>query len=404
MIDAISYVVGEGRHDAATANYLPYGTRTLRFAVTNGMGRPLKLWLRPDNTPADYRQSGLIWGRVDGDRRRVSFMVHWAGGDEIGACVKSAEKDPLKDKTIKVWEVKPVDVDPGETRTVFLNVTHLKGRLWNRMLTLKPYTIDGDQEKVLDGSLKLNLKPPDHGDGPVSRPVRGRWNRSGSRLTFSGAHMADYVSRWWPPSGFNFVPAGELPGRLGLYLRDAMLTLKLDADSRGQGGVKLAEIEDHDWEPGQDVHGLRPCQPELFHFCGGRYYVIRFWFLWLNTGIGQKHEVPDAERIDVLFDLEEERVLYMGTDFHYKETWGRLKGNETAGKAALGLGLESIDDFALASLRSFFGKSKTPDPARLIARQLCEAFTWQTGPLAHVPTLSNISLFRNVTSPDVREG
>lgn len=404
MSNAISYVIEEGRHDSATTKFLPYGTRTLRFAVTNNLGQPMKLWLRPENTPSEYRQTGRIRGRVDGDRLLVTFWVHWAGGDEVGACVKMDEKDPLKDKTVKVWEVKPVPVDPGETRVVFLNVTHLKGKVRDRFLTLRPYTKVGDQEQALDSSLHLKLEVPLAGETPVSRPVRGKWNRSGSRLTFSGDQMADYVSRWWPSAGFTYNPAGDLPGRLGLHLRDDVLILKLDADSQGLGGVKLAEIKDHDWEPEQDVHRLRPCRPELFHFCGQRYYVVRFWFLWLDTGIGEKHEVPDAERIDVLFDLEKKRVLYMGTDFHYKETWGRLGGSETVGEAALGLGLESVGGFALASLRSFFDKSKTPDPPRLIARQLCEAFTWQTGPQAHVPTLTNITIFGNVTSPDVREG
>jgi hypothetical protein len=237
---------------------------------------------------------------------------------------------------------------------------------------------------------------------PVSDPVRAEWNAAGDRLSFAGTQIADYVARWWPPASFAYRPAGDLPERLSVRADADRLSLVLDADAAGRDGTTLAEIKDHDWEPGIDLHRLRPCQPELFHFCGDRYYVARFWFSWLDKAIGPKHEVPDAERLDVLIDLEEARVSYMGTDFHYKETWGRLRPGEQVARAELGLGLSSVDDFTRQSLQAFFGKGREPNPARKIAGQLCEAFTFQTGPQAHVPTLSNITLFRNITSPDVR--
>ena len=404
MEQAISFVIREGQHGTAESIYLPYGTRTLRFAVTNGADKPQKLWLRPNNIPANYRETGLIRGHVDGDATGSDTWVHWAGGDEVGACVKMAEKDPLEDKTVKVWEVKPVDVDPGETRTVFMNVTHLAGEVKPLEMTVNAVTMEQDKEKVLDSSLRLKLALPTANGSAVTDPLKGTWNEAGTRLDFSGSQLANYVPRWWAPEAYAYIDAGDLPGRFKLFMKDEMLVMKLDADSSGNGGTTIAEIKDHDWEPGMEIHRVRPSLPELFHFCGNRYYAIRFWFAWLELNVGAKHEVPDAERIDVLFDLKDERVRYMGTDFHYKETWGRLSRGEKVGKAELGLGLSSVDDFAVASLRSFFVKSKQENPPKVIARQLCEAFTFQTGPQAHVPTLSNVSLFRNITSPDVREG
>ena len=398
MSAGIPFNVENGRHQTAVATYLPFGTRTLRFEVTNKTEAPCLLWLRPQNLPANYPATGLIRGYVDGQTEDRQFWVHWAGGDERGACVKMDEKSPLEDKTLKVWEVKPVAVAAGESCPVFMNVSHLGTTAVAQKLTLQAITLDGTTEKTIDSTLTIDLQLPATSDNKtVTDAVRGTWSEDGTELTFSGTQLPDYVSRWWPPDKLTYRPAPANVSKLRFNMEQDKFTLKLD-------GKTLATIKDNDWEAGQDIHKLRPCQPELFHFCGDRYYVVRFWFIWTDKSMGQKHEVPDAERIDVLFDQQANKVLYMGTDFHYKETWGRLKAGQKSGKIELGLGFSSIDNFTLKILKGFFDKGKVADPARQIARQLCEAFTWQTGPKAHVPMLANISLFGNLTSPDVREG
>jgi hypothetical protein len=395
----IPFVVEEGLHSEATAVYLPYGTRTLRFAVRNQTGRPLKLWLRPDSTPAGYPAS-LIYGCCDEDD---DLWIHWAGGMERGAAVKTKEKSPLEDRSLKVWEVKPVEVAPGESRAVFLNVTHHGGLVRARRLTLRVVTAEGEEERPLDTSLRLRLEPPlSEAGAVVGDPVRGVWDESGGRLVFVGSQLPDYVSRWWLEEEIVYRDAGPLPGLLSLELDNAALTARLDAGRP----VTLATVVDNDWWPGQDVHRLRPTMAELYHFCDRRYYALRLWFLWLDKRIGSTHEVPDAERVDIVFDrlLEPEPVCALGTDFHYQETWGRLRPGQTVGQVQLGVALNSLSAFVATQFGHFLRQSRTANPARSVARQLCGAVSWQTGPQAHVPLLANVNWLRHITSGDVRQG
>lgn len=401
-MESIPFDVKIGHHSSARAVYLPYGTRTLRIAVTNKTDQPQKMWLRPERTPVEFPAT-LVHGYGDNGQ---DLWIHWAGGDEIGACVKTDEKKPLRDRSFKFWEVIPVDVKRGETCPTFVNVTHSTGDVKPHQVTLRAFTMDNGTHKPLDSTLTIQLDAPKVGDRTVSDPVRGVWDSSGVYLNFHGTQLPDYVSRWWSSGQMTYRDAGDLPRRLTLHLKDDQLKLKLDAAPDGSEGTILATVKDHDWEPGQDVHRLRPTIPELFHFCDQRYYVVRLWFLWLDKRIGPKHEVPDAERIDVLFDvnLKPEPVPAMGTDFHYRETWGRLKPGEVLGKVELGLGFSSLDDFARKSLVAWLRKRQVDDPARAVSKQLCSVVKWQKGPQAHVPLLTNVDLMGHVTSGDVRKG
>lgn len=400
MVEELSFAVQEGKHAAASAVYLPYGTRTLRFAVTNATERPLKLWLRPKRTPSTYPDT-LIHGYCDEDD---DFWVHWAGGMEIGAAVRTREKSPLQDRSLKVWEVKPMEVEPGDTHPVFLNVTHRGGSLGRRTLTLRAITERGSLESPLDSTLAVRLELPQAvGGEAVDDPVRGVWSDDGTHLVFKGSQLPDYVSRWWQEEPIIYRPAGEVPDQLGLQLVDGRLTLTLDT---GAGPVTLANVTDNDWRADQQLDLLRPIIPECFHFCDQRYYVVRLWFFWLDKSIGTGHEVPDAERVDILFDryLDPEPVPALGTDFHYQETWGRLRAGHRSGDVRLGVALNSLSSLAATQLSHFLWKSRTANPARVVAEQLCGVVSWQTGPQAHVPLLANVNWLRHITSGDVREG
>lgn len=391
---------------AQSALYLPHGTRTLRLSVTNHTDQPRKLWLQPVRTPGDY-PTHLIHGHGDEDD---DLWIHWAGGDEIGACVKTREKSPLEDRSLKFWEVIPEEVEAGETRPVFVNVSHHAGDVRPRSLTLRAVTEEEGQVRALEKSaLKIHLEVPSVAGTPVQDPVCGVWDETGAHLHFEGSQLPDYVSRWWPPPAFEYRAAGELPGRLGLHLKDNMLTFTLDANSDGTGGVTLAQVKDHDWEAGQDVARMRPTIPELFRFCddprrGRSYYVARLWFLWFDKRLGKRHEVPDAERIEIVFDPERGSVPYMGTDFHYKETWGPLRSREKMGKAELGLGPSDLDDLAVQALVGFLSSTKTANPAQRVAQGLCGFGTRQRGVQAHVPLLTNVNVLDRTTSGDVRDG
>jgi hypothetical protein len=49
----------------------------------------------------------------------------------------------------------------------------------------------------------------------------------------------------------------------------------LNGDHGDNDGVRLAEIVDNGWAPGQDTQGQRHVLAELCHFLEGRYYVVR---------------------------------------------------------------------------------------------------------------------------------
>jgi hypothetical protein len=399
MTRSIPFEVKPGVQQDAQADYLPYGTRTLAFEVTNSSGQPLKLWLRPACTPEDYPQQ-VIYGYGGGPKEvDQELLVHWAGGDELGACVKMDEKSPLRDRSLKAWEVVPVPLESGETRRVYLNLTHLSGALKPRKLVLTVHT-DGDQGAVVGSRLDLRLNPPElDSNGEV---VQGVWETN-KQLAFKGSHIPDYVSRWWPEQQITYTPDHAVAGDLSIQLTGRKITLQLAAATNGNG-ITLAEVNDLDWKRSLDqVHQLRPLLPELFHLCNQRFYVVRLWFLWLDKRIGKKHEVPDAERFDVLFDAQEGAVRYMGTDFHYHETWGQLEQDEKYARASLGLNLFNLDDFGRTLLSGLL-ESAEGNPISKIELELCQGLAArQTGPNAHVPLLRNAIFWQRLTSGDVRQ-
>jgi hypothetical protein len=398
MSQTFQFIVEEGRHAEAEAFYLPYCTRTLRLEVVNQAGRPLKLWLRPESIPDEFPEH-LIHGYGDHDDREL--WVHWAGGEESGATVKM--KDVL-------YKAVPAEVpDDGRPHPVFLNLTHPAGDIVQRSVTLRAYTGDKAADEPLDSTLKMNLAVPTSSGMPVERPVKGLWNADKSQLHFGGDMLRNYVSRWWASDTFNHRPAGDLPGWLRLDRKEDTLTLTLRVENGDSGDVRLAEVVDNGWAPGQDSQGQRHVLGELFHFLEDRYYVVRLWFLWLDKRIGLAREVPDAERVDVLFDLETKRVLFLGTDFHYREIWTPLESEAESPRIELSLHRRNIDDLLRLLLLSLVGGKSKDDPAqevrnRIQARKV--PVTLQKGPITGTPLLDLKGLIfpDAIISEDVRKG
>ena len=392
MSDTIRFIVGEGVHCEAQALYLPYGTRTLRVNVINRAGRPLKLWLRPESVPQEFPEH-LIHGYGDDD---PELWVHWGGGEESGATVKM--RDVL-------YKAIPADVPgDGTPHPVYLNLTHPSGAIRPRRVTFRAYTGDKAATEPLDSTLKVNLASPTANGVAVHRPVRGVWNEAKNQLHFAGEAMPDYGSRWWAPSSFVYRLVGDLPGRLGLDREEGALTLKLDDEP-------LAEVVDNGWEAGQDSRRLRHVTAELFHFLGEWYYVVRLWFLWLDKRIGPMREVPDAERLDVLFDAATRQVVFLGTDFHYREVWTQLENEAKTPRVTLSLGRRNLDDLVRLLLLSL-GLRKFPgNPALEVSERLQRAegpvvAPMQKGPITGVPLLDLKGLVfpYTIISEDVRKG
>jgi hypothetical protein len=398
MSETFQFIVQEGRHHEAEALYLPYCTRTLRLEVINQAGRPLKLWLRPESTPDEFPEH-VIYGY--GDQNDRELWVHWAGGEESGATVKM--------KDVLFIAVPAKVADDGRPHPVFLNLTHPAGVIRRRSVTLRAYTGEKAAEEPLDSTLKVSLAVPTANEAPVERPVQGLWNKEKTQLHFAGDTIPDYVSRWWASDTFIYRPAGDLPGRLSLDRKENTLTLRLDAENGATGDERLAEIVDNGWETGQDTQGQRRVLAELSHFLEDRYYVVRLWFLWLDKRIGPAREVPDAERVDVLFDVKTKRVVFLGTDFHYREIWTPLESEAESPRIELSVHRRNLDDLLRLLLLSLVGGKSKDDPAREVreriqARKL--AVPLQKGPITGTPLLDLKGLiFPNaIISEDVRKG
>jgi len=399
MSETFQFIVKRGQHNQAPALYLPYGTRTLRLEVINQAGRPLKLWLRPQSTPQEFPEY-VIHGYGDDD---PELWVHWGGGEESGATVKM--KDVL-------YKSVPVEVaDDGTPHPVFINLTHPSGAIRPRTLTLMAYTGEKAADVSLDSTLQVSLAVPTSNAAPVESPLAGVWNETRTQLGFVGDMLPDYVSRWWAPAMFVYRPAGNLPGRLRLDRKDDTLALNLDTDNGGSDGVCLAEIVDNGWAPGQDTQGLRHILAELYHFLESRYYVVRLWFLWLDKRIGPGREVPDAERVDILFDVETKGTVFLGTDFHYREVWTQLKPETRCPRVMLSVHRRNLDDLLRLLLLSLAGGRSKEDPAREVRRciqggKLPAMAPMQTGPITGTPLLDLKGLIfpYTIISEDVRKG
>jgi len=392
MSETLRFVVKDGMHSEAQTSYLPYGTRTLRLEVLNRTGRPLKLWLRPESTPQEFPEH-LIHGYGDDD---PELWVHWGGGEESGATVKMRDF---------LYKAIPADVPgDGKPHPVYLNLTHPAGEGQPRRVTFRAYTGEKAADEALDSTLKVNLASPTANGVAVQAPVRGVWNEARTQLRFAGEAMPDYGSRWWAPGSYVYRPAGDLPGRLGLDREEGALTLKLDDEP-------LVEVVDNGWEAGQDTRGLRHVTAELFHFLGERYYVVRLWFLWLDKRIGPMREVPDAERLDVLFDAGTRQVVFLGTDFHYREVWTQLENEAKTPRVTLSLGHRNLDDLVRLLLLSLGLRKFQGNPALEVRERLQRAegpvvAPMQKGPITGVPLidLKGFIFPYTIISDDVRKG
>lgn len=174
MSTVIPFLYEENEVRTATATYLPFATRTLAIQVKNGSGTAVKLWLRPVNLPDSFPEAAVHGFAGGAEQAEHDLLVHWGGGDKTGACVKMREIDPIKDKNFQIWKVTAVELEPGEEKRVYLNVTHQTGAVRPYTLSLGVLTKDeADEEVGLDGRLDLTLNPPETTDGVVTDPVRG---------------------------------------------------------------------------------------------------------------------------------------------------------------------------------------------------------------------------------------
>ncbi|MCP4424747.1 MAG: hypothetical protein GY803_09660 [Chloroflexi bacterium] len=309
--EAISFPLDQNL-DAATLTYRPWGTRSLKLVVSASSPTPA-LRIRPSAIRQSEVQSGIFRAYADDSD---AFVVSWGGGHEPGPCLKS--KDVLK-----AFET-CTEMEPGDKSVIFFNVTHTGPDIPDAAtVTIEAYNEDN---KAVFASLPVRLeKPADYPETAVKIAANapGQWQPQGDILP-------TYDPRWWPEE-FSYVPTGELP--LAIVRQDTTLSIQWQ-------GKEVATITD-DTKP--TILDNRGVMFDLFQF-DEWHVALRAWFFWLDANVGGgffigRHEVPDAERFDMLIRRADGRVTLACTDLHWREVWGEIEGAPM--RATLGLGREA---------------------------------------------------------------
>ena len=194
----------------------------------------------------------------------------------------------------------------------------------------------------------------------------------------------------------------------------------------GTAGRPIAVIEDH---TAPSVLLLaETIALELFAFDQWS-VALRVWFFWVDKYVGRgffvgRHEVPDAERFDMIIRRKDGRVLLAGTDLHWREVWARVLPDKIL-KATLGMPRDTamklarekwsetwneIWDRATHRAEPSTDAEHPNNPVDPYIRRLAEREATVTlkagGTEAHLPTLHNVEQRRPpaMTSSDVRQG
>lgn len=369
---------------AATLIYRPWGVRTLKLRMNSTENHP-PLWLRFDRPVAE---SGLIWALCDDSD---AFMVSWGGGHEDGPPVM------VQDILMALETAAPLPAH--HTNTVYFNVRHVGPGLPERArLTLKAFTADG----TAAATLVIHLRRPARVPSSVMQLVPTSSTGSAWQ-TQPGAEIALYDSRWWPQRDVSYAPVPRHWPRVPLIIRRVGSDLRFYWHSSTE---PVAIITDQTTPSVFDQPGA--ISFECFAFNQGNspaaYLAVRAMFFWLDTRLGfralgllGRHEVPDAERFDLLFRISDGRVLLACTDLHWREMWGQAVAAPL--QATLGLNRQQQLDLA----REKLGKQNVDDTRprynplgyvrRLAARLVSDEdmlVKRAKGTQAHVPTLNRV--------------
>lgn len=382
--------------ETAVLVYRPWGTRTLKLSVSTGSVTPA-LRIRPSTIHPEDTANRIYRAYADDSD---AFIISWGGGHEPGPCLKS--KDVLY-----AFE-RCTEMEAGDSSMIFFNVTHVGPDVpAAATVTIEAYNEgSGDVFATLPVTLQ---KPAAYPAGAV-RLVEASpniWQPQGDML-------AVYDPRWWP-KGVSYVAAGELP--LIIQRQQAALSVQWR-------GRETAVITD-DTKP--SILDMEAVFFELFHF-DEWHVALRAWFFWLDAKVGGgffvgRHEVPDAERFDMLIRRVDGIVTLACTDLHWREVWGEVDGSPL--RATLGLSRETKLKLAEEELGKLWGTWKGEkqldhdrvyDPIRFIERLAEERGKEQAGiqrakgTEAHLPMLHNVEQRYEegrpprMTSSDVRLG
>ncbi len=370
----------------AAVDFLPWGTRTLRVKVTNPNRIDQVLVLRSQHLPPGFGVDRFYSHEESG----TDFRLSWGGGHEQGACLLGKDSGPLGKIEACASLIDPPPDRPQDAPTgfVYLNLTHVGGAAdvpRKMLLTVRP---EADPAAATLYSLALALNPPTARD-----PVRFE-RIDEATYAFRGTWLPDYLPRWWSPASVTYTDFGNQCPNLQLKIEGQDLQVMMASKPGPQAADYQLLAHLHDNIPLQDINQARDLHAELYHFAK-QYFVVRLWFFWLRKeGLATVlNEIPDAERFDFVIDAQRLRVVYAGTDSHWREMWVRAPANEPVEAQ---LGLFASEAFKMKQYTPIDASSAIPyRPTQRLKRQLNTDFVVPAsapglaGPEAHVPYFVN---------------
>lgn len=410
-------------------DYLPFGVKTLKVKVEGGHKGRLRIHpKRPSPVP------GEKFAHEDqGDPPQ--FVVSWGGGHEDY-----------------------YDLEYPGRSLVHLLVRHVGDGDGDHLLTVE--AVDDAGHKA---NLPVLLTYPRSSGAPWPRDhlVRAHWHEASPGLDGAcdikllGDYTPRYIPRWWPHNRVVYT-YDKQPPQVRLHHRRRVgggsgdLTVWASRPE-SDGEVLLARIGGSIDYP---LYDMRQVLPELYRF-GPQTWALRVWFFWLDKqisrgdlgrywerqedeleqawrgitskaegGIAERawhelHEIPDAERVDLIFD-DELRPLYAGTDLHWRELWGQYEPKRPQDPVQIQIMNTQAKELAKnvrelervlhgwgQVILSRFANHKPPHmPHREIRAELLGEGTLAADPIgmeSHSPAFCNVRVQRHLTSTDVRD-
>jgi hypothetical protein len=391
--------------------YRPWGTRTIKLKITARTDMP-RLWVRPSGVLPEEAALGIYKAYADDSR---ALHVTWGGGHELGPCVKT------KDRLSAFETCSPFMA--GDVSHLYFNLIHAGAQLpASATVTLRAFECVQTNGHVIErdrARLCLPIQPPP--DLPPAEEIirlapdeqAGVWTAS------PGRYLPVYDSRWWPAPQVTYEASERPPLRLRIEQGDMLVewgepaqTIAVISDCTHPSVLLLAETVAF----------------ELFAFDPWS-VALRVWFFWVDKYVGRgvfigRHEVPDAERFDMIIRRHDGRVLLAGTDLHWREVWARVLPNKTL-RATLGIPRATAIQLAREKWSDVWNKiwakpdnqgdtaadgngpnnPVEPYIRRLAAREATVTLK-ASGTEAHLPMLHNVEQRRPpvMTSSDVRLG
>lgn len=387
---------------AAVLTYRPWGTRTLKVRVTDVNGRfanrPLRIRPRLNDKAQAEAQTGIFRAYPDDSD---AFVISWGGGHEPGPCLKA------EDYLLAFERCVPLQTD--DSSLIYFNLAHHGPDVPERAtVTLEVFAYDEKrkqvQEVVATRTIALQRPAAYPNDAVHFVQADGAWQPA-------GAQVPAYDPRWWPRD-VTYGALADYPLRVQVA-GDALRVL--------WGETAVGIITDHT-KP--SIFQPETMMLELFDF-DQWHLALRLWFFWQDVNIGGGHEVPDAERFDLLLRKKDGFVTLACTDMHWREVWAQIDGAPL--RATLGLSnaaklkllAEGIEKIAHMFKREHGEDhegvySPVDGPRPLIPRQAerlgqGEFTTRGKGAEAHIPMLENVvkqsdDITKKMVSSDVRLG